>query len=44
MGCACSTLGGRREMHTEFRWGNQREIANLEDLVLGGKIIIKWVF
>jgi hypothetical protein len=37
-------LWGRGEVHTEFRWGNLREIAYLEDLGVGGRIILKYVF
>jgi len=29
---------------TEFWWGNLREGDHLEDLVIGGRIILKWVF
>ena len=31
-------------MCTEFWWGNLREGDHLEDLVIGGRIILKWVF
>jgi hypothetical protein len=32
MGGACSTYGGRGEVHTALWWGNMREGDNLEDL------------
>jgi len=31
-------------MYTGFWWGNLRERNHLEDLVVGGKIIIRWIF
>jgi len=35
---------GRREVHTEFWWGNLRERDHLEDLSLYGTMILRWVF
>jgi len=31
-------------VYTEFWWGNLREGDHLEDLVIGGRIILKWIF
>jgi len=33
---------GEREMHAEFWWGNLKERDHLEDLDVGGKIILKF--
>jgi hypothetical protein len=42
MGGACSPYG--RKVHTEFRWGNQRERDHLEDPGVDGRIILKCIF
>jgi len=44
MGGACSTYGGRREVHTRFWWGNLRERDHLEDPGVDGWKILKWIF
>ena len=31
-------------MHTGFWWGNLRERDPLKDLVVDGRIILKWIF
>jgi hypothetical protein len=31
-------------MYTGFWWGTPRERAHLEDPVLDGRIILKWIF
>ena len=31
-------------MHTGFWWGNVKEVDHLEDLGIGGRIILKWIF
>jgi len=41
---ACSTYGWRGEMHTGFWLGNVRESVHLEDLGVGGRIILIWIF
>jgi hypothetical protein len=35
---------GRREVRTEFRWGNLREGDHLEDPGVYGWMILKWIF
>jgi hypothetical protein len=35
---------GRGEAHTEFWWGNLKEIYHLEDADVDGKIILRWIF
>jgi hypothetical protein len=35
---------GRGEVHTEFWWGNLREIDHLEDPGVGWRIILRWIF
>lgn len=35
---------GRGEVHAEFQWGNLGERHHLEELVVGGKILLKLVF
>jgi hypothetical protein len=30
-------------MHAEFCWGDLREGYHLEDLVVNGRIILKWI-
>jgi hypothetical protein len=35
---------GRGDVHTRFRWGNLREIDNLEEPGVDGRIILKWIF
>jgi hypothetical protein len=37
-------MWGREELHTGFWWGILREIDNLKDLGLDGRIILKWIF
>jgi hypothetical protein len=32
---------GRRVMHAGCRWENQKERDNMEDLEVGGKIVLK---
>jgi hypothetical protein len=32
---------GRREMHTEFWWGNLKERDHVENLGIDGRMIIK---
>jgi hypothetical protein len=44
MGGACSTDGGRGEVHTEFWRGNLSTKDHLEDPGLNGSIILKWIF
>jgi hypothetical protein len=34
----------RVEAYAEFWWGNLREIDQLEDLGVGGRIILRWIF
>ena len=41
MSGACSTCGGRVEVHTGFWWGNQRERNHLEDPGVDGRVIKK---
>jgi hypothetical protein len=36
-------IWGRREMHTEFWWGNLKERDHLEDPRINERIILKWV-
>ena len=43
MGRACSTYGGRGEVHAGFEWGNLREGNHLEDPDIGGRTILKWI-
>jgi hypothetical protein len=43
MGYACGMYGGRN-IHTGFWWGDQMEIAHLEDLGVDGRIILNWIF
>jgi len=31
-------------MHTGFWWGNLRETDHFEDVVVDGKMILKWIF
>jgi hypothetical protein len=35
---------GKREVHTQFWWGDLREGDNLGDPGLDGRIILKWIF
>jgi hypothetical protein len=35
---------GKREMHTGFWWGDQREGDHLGDTGIDGRIILKWIF
>jgi hypothetical protein len=44
MGVACSTYGGREEVHTGFWWGDLREGDQLEDPDINGRIILKLIF
>jgi hypothetical protein len=41
MSGACSTYGGKREVHKSFWWGNLRKRDHLEDLGVDGSIILK---
>jgi hypothetical protein len=43
MGGACSKHG-EVYMYTEFCWENLREKDLLDDLVIGGCVILKWIF
>jgi hypothetical protein len=43
MGGACSTFGGRGEVHTGFWWRNPRERDHLEDPNIEGRIILRWI-
>jgi len=40
---ACSTYGGGKEVYIRFSWGHLIEIFHLEDLVIDGTIILKWI-
>ena len=44
MGGACSTYGGRVELHTGFWWGNLREGDHWGDPGVDGRIILRWIF
>jgi hypothetical protein len=44
MGRACSTYGGKREVHTGFWWGDLREGDHLGDPGVDGMIVLKWIF
>jgi hypothetical protein len=44
MGGVCCTYGGQKRVHAEFRWGDLRERDHLEDLVVDGRVTLKWVF
>jgi hypothetical protein len=35
---------GRGEVYTGFWWGNLRERHHREELDVGGRIILKWIF
>jgi hypothetical protein len=37
-------MWGRGEVHTGFWWVHLREIDQLEDLRIGGRVILKWIF
>jgi hypothetical protein len=41
---ACSTHGGRKGMHIEIWWGNQKETDHLQDLDVGRRTILRSVF
>jgi hypothetical protein len=43
-GGACSTYGGRGEVHTGFWSENLRERGHLEDAGIDVEIILKWIF
>jgi hypothetical protein len=43
MGGACSTYGGKREVHTGFWWGGLREGDHLGDAGIDVRIILKWI-
>jgi len=32
------------KVHTGFWWGDLREKDHLEDLGIGGRVILKWIF
>jgi len=36
--------GGKRDVHTGFWWENLMERNHLEDLGIGSRIILKWIF
>jgi hypothetical protein len=44
MGGACSTYGGKREVHTGFWWGDLKKGDHLGDPGVDGRIILKWIF
>jgi hypothetical protein len=44
MGGACSTYGGKREVHTGFWFGDLSEGDHLKDPDIDGRIILKWIF
>jgi hypothetical protein len=37
-------LGDRRGLHVGLWWGNLREGDPLENLGIGGRIMLKWIF
>jgi len=37
-------MGGRREVHTGFWWGNLKEINHTKDPGVDGRIILRWIF
>jgi hypothetical protein len=41
---ACGMYEGKREVNTEFYWGNLIERGNLEDLRVYGRVILKRTF
>jgi len=44
MGGTCSTYGGRGEAYTGFWRVGLRERDHLEDTVVDGRIILRWIF
>jgi hypothetical protein len=44
MGGACSTDGGRGDVHTGLWRGNLNKKDHLEDPGLDGSIVLKWIF
>ena len=44
MGGACRTMGVRREVHTGFWWGDMKERGHVEDKVVDGMALLKWIF
>ena len=43
-GGACSSYGGRGEVHTGFWWGNLRKRDHLEDPGVEERILLRWIF
>jgi hypothetical protein len=41
MGGACSTYGGKSEVHTGFWWGDLRKGDHLRNTGVDGRIILK---
>jgi len=44
MGWACSTYGRKGEVYRGFWLGNLRERDHLENQVVDGRIILRWIF
>jgi len=43
MGRTCGNVQKTRVVHTGIWWGDLKERRNLEDLVVDGRIILKWI-